>query len=123
MAITEGTKEAIWLRRLFGELKLQNLQVPTIIRGDNQGSLNLAHNPVYHGRTKHVEVRHHFIREKILSKEISLEFVPTGEQLADVFTKALGRVAFEKIRRQLGLVKINADKRAEPIPWNSQLSH
>lgn len=122
MAITEGTKEAIWLRRLLGELKLQNLQTPTMIRGDNQGSINLAHNPIYHGRTKHVEVRHHFIREKILSKEISLEFVPTGQQLADVFTKALGRIAFERIRSKLGFVKINEKKQAESIPWNSQPS-
>lgn len=123
MAITEGTKEAIWLRRLFGELKLQDLQIPTTIHGDNQGSINLAHNPVYHGRTKHVEVRHHFIREKILTREITLDFVPTGKQLADIFTKALGRTAFEKIRSQLGLVRINADKRAESIPCNSHHSH
>ncbi|KAG0594554.1 hypothetical protein M758_UG087800, partial [Ceratodon purpureus] len=84
MAITEGTKEAT-------------------IHGDNQESLNLAHNPVYHGRTKHVEVRHHFIREKILSGEVNLEYVPTEEQVADIFTKALGRTAFERIRDQPGL--------------------
>lgn len=101
MAITEGTKEAVWLRRLFGELKVQNLKKPTTIHGDNQGSLNLAHNPVYHGRTKHIEVKHHFIREKIISKEISLEYVPTTEQLADILTKALGKIAFERLRKQL----------------------
>lgn len=110
MAITEGAKEVVWLRRLFGELKLQDLTCPTTIHGDNQGSLNLAHNPVYHGRTKHIEVRHHFIREKILSREINLEYVPTGEQLADIFTKALGRIAFERIRGKLGLVKIDTGK-------------
>lgn len=115
MALTESTKEAIWLRRLLGKLQLLNLQTPTIIHGDNQGSLNLAHNPIYHGRTKHVEVRHHFIREKILSQEIALKYVPTREQVADIFTKVLGRVAFERIRCKLGLVRISGDKKFESI--------
>lgn len=64
MAVTEGTKEAIWLRRLLGELDMQNLQCSTVIHGDNQGSLNLAQNPVYHGRMKHIEVRHHLYAKK-----------------------------------------------------------
>lgn len=120
MAITEGTKEAVWLRRLFGELKIQDSRVPTTIHGDNQGSLNLAHNPVYHGRTKHIEVKHHFIREKILSKEICLEYIPTSEQLADILTKALGRTAFERLRSQLGLVFIDTKKPMHPIRDSNQ---
>lgn len=104
--VTEVTKEAVWLRRLLSEIHAQDLQTPTTIHGDNQGSLNLAHNPVYHGRTKHIEVRHHFIREKILSGEVSVDYVPTNEQLADILTKALGRTTFERLRGQLGLVKI-----------------
>jgi hypothetical protein len=68
MAVTEGTKEAIWLPKLLGELDMQNLQCSTVIHGDNQGSLNLAQNPVYHGRTKHFEVRHHFISRGSLAK-------------------------------------------------------
>lgn len=107
MAVTEGTKEAIWIRRLLGELKILDPHIPTTIHGDNQGSLNLARNPVYHGRTKHVEVRHHFIREKVASGEICLQFVPTEDQIADIFTKALGRVAFERLRSRLGLIDIS----------------
>lgn len=110
MALTEGTKEAIWLRRLLCELKIQDRKVPTTLYGDNQGSLNLAHNPIYHGRTKHIEVKHHFIREKVLSEEINLEYTPTEEQLADILTKALGRTAFERLRSQLGLVRIDVQK-------------
>lgn len=92
MAITEGTKEAVWLRRLLGKINIQNLQDPTNTHGDNQGSINLAHNPVYHGQTKHIEVRHHFIREKIESGEISVKFVPTTEQIANILTKALAEL-------------------------------
>ncbi|KAG0598392.1 hypothetical protein M758_12G069100 [Ceratodon purpureus] len=106
MALTERTKEAVWLRCLLGEIHALNRKTPTTIHGDNQGSLNLAHNPIYHGRTKHIEVRHHFIMEKIQSGEINLEFTPTIDQLADILTKALGRTAFERFRDQLGLVQI-----------------
>lgn len=87
MAVTEETKEVVWRRRLFGELKIQDSRVPTTIHGDNQGSLNLAHNLVYHSCTKDIEVKHHFIRKKILSKETCLEYIPTSEQLADILTK------------------------------------
>lgn len=107
MSITEGAKEAIWLRRLFNELNIQSHQSSTPIFGDNQGSINLAHNPVYHGGTKHIEVRHHFIREKIVSGEIKLKYISTVDQIADIFTKALGRTAFERLRDKLGLVKID----------------
>lgn len=107
MSITEGAKEAIWLRRLFSELNFQSSQSSTPIFGDNQGSINLAHNPVYHGRTKHIEVRHHFIREKIASGEIQLEYILTVDQVADIFTKALGRIVFERLRNKLGLVQID----------------
>ncbi|KAG0595415.1 hypothetical protein M758_UG164700 [Ceratodon purpureus] len=107
MALTEGVKEATWLRRLLGEIRVQNLQQSTTIRGDNHGSLNLSHNPVYHARTKHIEVRHHFVREKIASGEVRLEYVPTSDQLADILTKLLGRISFTRLRDQLGLVHTN----------------
>ncbi|KAG0572350.1 hypothetical protein KC19_VG087600 [Ceratodon purpureus] len=110
MALTEGAKEAVWLRRLLGEIQVQNLNNSTSIHGDNQGSINLAHNPIYHGRTKHIEVRHHFIRERIQSGEISVDFVPTGEQIADILTKALGKTAFVRLRNQLGLIQIEPQK-------------
>lgn len=106
MALTEGTKEAVWLRRLLSEIQAIDSRIPTQILGDNQGSLNLARNPVYHGRTKHIEVRHHFIREKLQSGEVKIDFTPTTDQLADILTKALGRIAFERQRKQLGLVQI-----------------
>lgn len=116
MAVTEGTKEVVWLRRLLGEIHIQNLLDSTPIYGDNQGSINLAHNPVYHGRTKHIEVRHHFIREKIVSGEVNLDYIPTTEQLADILTKPLGRTAFERLRDRLGLVRIECkENRHSPL--------
>lgn len=108
MAITEGAKEAVWLRRLLNEIRILDNHCPTKILGDNQGCLNLAHNPIFHGRTKHIEVRHHFIHEKVASGEIKLEYVPTTEQGADILTKATGKTTFETLRSKLGLVNIGS---------------
>ncbi len=72
------------------------MDVPIIIYCDNISSILLAYNPVYHARTKHIEVHYHFIREKILAKEIDLIHVSTEDQVANIFTKALGT---DKLRK------------------------
>lgn len=70
---------------------------------DNQSAINLIQNPSYHRRTKHIDVIYHYVREKYESKEISLQFVPTHDQLADIFTKPLPRDNFQTIRELMGL--------------------
>ena len=90
IAGTHAAKEAIWLCTLLSELgELQN--TPTTLLIDNQSAIAIAKNPVYHAHTKHIAVRHHFLREKYASGELSLEYVPTGNQVADVLTKGLAR--------------------------------
>jgi hypothetical protein len=74
---------------------------------DNQSSLKLAKNPLFHARTKHIEVGHHFVREKALEGKIKLDYIPTDLQLADILTKALPRVKFEKHRAALGLCSLS----------------
>ena len=71
---------------------------------DNTSAINLSKNPVLHFRTKHIEIRHHFIKDHIQKGDIELVFVPTENQLADIFTKPLGEYQFCKIRRDLGLM-------------------
>ena len=100
---TQATKEAMWLRRLLNELVDQGEPNVTIIYGDNQGALALAKNPTQHGRTKHIDIQHHFVREKQAAGEVDLRYVPTAEQLADGLTKALPGEAFRRFRIGLGL--------------------
>lgn len=61
---------------------------------DNLSALALASNPVFHARTKHIEVDYHFIREKVLNHDVLLKFISTGDQVADIFTKGLSSACF-----------------------------
>ena len=87
--------EVAWLNKLLHDFGLQ-VHRKIVLYCDNLSSIQLARNPVFHARTKHIEVHYHFIREKVLSGEIDLEYVNTEEQVADIFTKALG---VEKLQR------------------------
>jgi hypothetical protein len=102
MALSHTTKEAIWLRGLLRELGYTQNQATTIFE-DNQSCINLAKNPVHHARSKHIDIQHHFIREKIISKEIHLEYTPTEEMIADIFTKPLAGPKFLKFRKDVNL--------------------
>jgi hypothetical protein len=101
---TQATKEAIWLRRLLRELLDQKEHLATtIIFGDNQGAIQLARNPQFHARTKHIDIQHHFVREAQMSGEVDMQYTPTERQIADGLTKALPKDAFVKFRKALGL--------------------
>jgi hypothetical protein len=75
----------------------------TVIYCDNLCSIQLAKNPVFHARTKHIEVHYHFVRERVLSGELELKHVPTDRQVADIFTKALGLDKLRQFSGALGL--------------------
>jgi hypothetical protein len=87
--------EIVWLQKLLSDLG-QSVDAPIVIYCDNISSILLANNPVYHVRKKHIEVHYHFIREKILAKEIDLIHVSTEDQVTDIFTKALGTDKLKK---------------------------
>jgi hypothetical protein len=101
MSLGDTCRQLVWIRSLFLELGIKLKPIP--LCGDNQGSIFLASNPVQEKRIKHIDLRHHYIREVIRSKKIELFFIEGAENPADLFTKNLGRVKFQKFREQLGL--------------------
>ena len=102
VALSSATQEGIWLRRLLSGLK-EDMSTPTTIYEDNQGAIDLSKNPKHHERTKHIDVSHHFVRERVASKEFSVTYCPTDSMTADIMTKALSRVKFQRFRQMLGV--------------------
>ena len=82
----------IWLKRLLKDLnELVNEPIP--IYCDNLNSIQLAQNPVFHARTRHIEVHYHYIQERIVARDIDLWYVGINVQMTDFFTKAVGQAA------------------------------
>ncbi|KAJ2918787.1 hypothetical protein MD484_g1572, partial [Candolleomyces efflorescens] len=111
VALTHAAKETKWLRTLCREvLPVVGLGSyvdkfrPTVLYCDNQGAIKLSTNPVFHARTKHIDIHFHFIRQIITSRDIRLVYCPTDEMVADTMTKPLGRVKFVKFRKMMGIV-------------------
>ena len=100
---SEATKEAIWIRRFLLDIGHPQTLATTILI-DNQAAIAIARNPTFHARTKHIEIRYHFIREKLESGEIDVEYVPTDDQIADILTKGLARQKHEYFSTEIGLV-------------------
>jgi Reverse transcriptase (RNA-dependent DNA polymerase) len=100
-AMAVAASEITWLRILLKELGHDPNDKPTTIFCDNQAAIHIATNPVYHERTKHIEVDCHFIREKILNKIIETAYVRSNDQLANILTKPLNKGAFEALRDKL----------------------
>jgi len=97
--------EAIWIRNL---LRTLHVTVPLAqLFCDNQAALHIAANPVFHERTKHIKIDCHFIREQLLSREVVTRYVPTMEQPADLFTKALGYRQFCHSRGKLSVTNFH----------------
>jgi hypothetical protein len=93
IALVEGVKEAIWLKGMIGELGIT--QESMNIHCDSQSSIHLENHQVYHEGTNHIDIRLHFVRDMIESKEIVVEKVVSEKNLADVFTKSLPRSRFK----------------------------
>ena len=97
MAASEAAKEAIHLRSFLSELG-RGEDKPTKLAVDNQAAWDLAYNPEHHSRTKHIERRHFFVRERVESLEISVPFVRSEQNMADFFTKPLPSATFFRLR-------------------------
>ncbi|PKU62682.1 Retrovirus-related Pol polyprotein from transposon TNT 1-94 [Dendrobium catenatum] len=101
-SLSAAASEVIWLRRLASELNLLQSS-STVIYCDNTSAMAIAKNPVFHARTKHVEIDYHFIRQQISSGQIALEHISSTDQIADIFTKPFAISRFNELRHKLNI--------------------
>ena len=102
IAQTHAAKEAIWLKNFVSEL--QGKKEPGLTMNcDNQSAIALAKDNKFHSRTKHIDIRYHFIREAVEDGNIVVNYIPTAENVADIFTKSLAKPKFESFVEGLGL--------------------
>ncbi|KAL8106163.1 hypothetical protein AgCh_029826 [Apium graveolens] len=106
MTATVAACQAIWLKNLLSMITGERIG-PVVLYVDNKSAIDLAKNPVFHGRSKHIDIRYHFIRECVEKGEIILRHISSEMQRADVLTKSLSTVKFEKIRKLLGVVNLS----------------
>ncbi|CAL2241824.1 unnamed protein product [Prunus armeniaca] len=102
IAATSSACQAVWLRRLLEELCFKQ-DNPTVIFCDNSSAIKLSRNPIMHGRSKHIDVRFHFLRDFVKNEVIELEHCPGNIQVADILTKPLKLEAFVNMRKLLGI--------------------
>ena len=109
MALSDAAKEAVYITNFLQDLRCKNLTNCTV-HCDNQGAMKLAINAVYHGRSKHIDIRHHFIRKVLEDKKITLKYLPTEEMTAEVIKKTLPMSAHTQ---ELGILPQNTSRDAD----------
>ena len=97
IALSSAVQETVWIRKLVSELGCET-KGPTTLKEDNQSAIAMAKNPQFHGCAKHIDIRHHFIRERVNGGDmIKLVYCPTGEMIADMVTKGLNQHQLRKL--------------------------
>ena len=96
--------EVMWIESLLDELGVEHPQT-ACLWCDNLGATYLSANPVFHARTKHIEIDYHFVRERVASKNLEIKFISSKDQIADGFTKAIPIRELNEFKRNLNLCK------------------
>ncbi|KAK6146430.1 hypothetical protein DH2020_020299 [Rehmannia glutinosa] len=97
--------QVLWMRQQLRDYDVEEKEIP--IMCDNTSAIAITQNPVLHSRTKHIDARYHFIRDHVEKKDITLEYISTDKQLADIFTKPLFESRFEELKHELGLIELS----------------
>ncbi|GKA11465.1 hypothetical protein Tco_0691011 [Tanacetum coccineum] len=101
----KACQQALWIKQALVDYDIKLDDIPILC--DNKGAINLSKNPVLHSRTKHIEIRHHFLRDNVQKGNISIKKVSSEDNIADILTKPLKRELFNFLRLGLGLMEPN----------------
>ena len=94
--------QLLWMKKLLSDYGIS--QDTMVVYCDNSSVIDISKNPVQHSKTKHIEIRYHFIRDLVERKIVTLEYIPTKCQNADIFTKPLDRSKFKTLRQVIGVI-------------------
>ncbi|GJY63184.1 hypothetical protein Tco_0464644 [Tanacetum coccineum] len=103
VSLEKACQQALWMKQALADYGVRLDDIP--IMCDNKGAIDLSKNPVQHSRTKHIEIRHHFLRDNIQKGNISIEKVSSEDNIADILTKPLKREPFNYLRLGLGMME------------------
>jgi hypothetical protein len=108
VAAATGVKEGLWVLKLIREMRGEPASCHLTLYCDNEAAISLMKNPTagVQGRSKHIDVQFRFLRERYQKKHMQVEYVPTNEQLADIFTKQLPTAVFQKLVKKIGVIAV-----------------
>ena len=104
MAAGSCCAQILWMKQQLSDYDVEAKETPIFC--DNTSAIAITQNPVLHSRTKHIDVRFHFIRDHVEKKNMRIEYVCTEKQLADIFTKPLNEARFIKLKTELGMIEM-----------------
>ena len=105
MAVRSCCAQVLWIKRQLEDFGIINSKI--LIKCDNTSIINLSKSLVQHSKSKHIEIRYHFIRKHVANKDVILDYINTKDQIVDIFTKALRKDRFCSLRRELGMIDIH----------------
>jgi hypothetical protein len=106
VALLEASREASWLRNLYGKLGFIQ-KSPTLIKGDNEGSISMTRNPQFHTQSKHIALQHHWVRNLINNKVLDIQSCRDPEQTADVLMKYLLKLKHMWHMEEMGVLPLD----------------
>ena len=109
VALASTVQEALWLRHLLTDLNIES-PGPTVIYEDNQSAIAMTRSPQFHGRSKHISIKYHFIRDVVTGGAVEVKYCPTQEMIADMLTKGLPKNVFVKLRTMIGLAECSGSE-------------
>jgi hypothetical protein len=95
--------QVLWMIQTLADLEIKyTALIP--IHCDNTSAISVSKNPIFHSKTKHIPIKYHFLREQVTNQIVQVHYIPTTEQIVDIFTKPLAKTSFEYLRQKLGVI-------------------